>query len=96
LAAEFLECDTLDNQLQSTAFRHSSMETGLDDKDLLDIGSPKIKDESRCVNEDKENIPLITTAGDITDFARPRVPSPKKKHTTSRGSTVSAGKAHGT
>ncbi len=53
------------------------MEGGLDDTDLLTLGSPKIKtlhskqDDDDEEEDDKENV-------DSVDFVRPRNPSPKK------------------
>lgn len=44
------------------------MEGGLDDTDLLTLGSPKVHPEP---DDDKENV-------DNVDFARPKNPSPKK------------------
>lgn len=46
------------------------MEGGLDDTDLLTIGSPKVKEQDPDDN-DKENV-------DSVDFIRPKNPSPKK------------------
>jgi hypothetical protein len=47
------------------------MEGGLDDTDLLTIGSPKIK-EPEPEEENKENV-------DSVDFIKPKIPSPKKR-----------------
>lgn len=52
------------------------MEGGLDDSSLLTIGSPKVPTPPTVivvdpVLENKENI-------DVLDFAKPRVPTPKK------------------
>jgi len=67
LESEFLECDTVEPGPVPPA-RHASMDGGLDDSHLLTFGSPKIKEPE---HENKENV-------DDVDFARPRIPTPKR------------------
>ena len=65
LEAEFSECDSVDalkNPISPSRPYHSSMEGGLDDYKLLQMGSPKVE-------ENKEN---------TNDFVKPRIPTPKK------------------
>lgn len=63
-----MACDDDPDMIPSTPSRHVSMEGGLDDSSLLAMGSPKMVVD---VSENKENI-------DVLDFARPRIPTPKK------------------
>jgi len=68
LDAEFAECDSVDSMpfvAPSARPYFSSMEGGLDDCRLLQMGSPKVEEE-------KENDMNI-------DFNLPAIPSPKKQ-----------------
>jgi hypothetical protein len=86
LESEFLECDSMET-IPTVPARHASMEGGLDNTDLLKMGSPKVLNQ-RSVDdeEDKEN----KENKDSVDFAMPRLPSPKI-YRTSKSSVVSAG-----
>ncbi|CAL8099703.1 unnamed protein product [Orchesella dallaii] len=71
LESEFLACDDNDS-VPITPSRHVSMEGGLDDTSLLTMGSPKVVTTPEDPTDNKENV-------DVIDFARPRIPTPKKQ-----------------
>lgn len=69
-----MACDDDPDMIPSTPSRHVSMEGGLDDSSLLNMGSPKIPTPPVDPFENKENV-------DVLDFARPKVPTPRKPKT---------------